>query len=228
MKPPTPTMARWGRGLQVLAGLALQAAPFLPFAVVPLPWFSVPVPGVFLHGSSLLAFGVLALVAALLRAPRPGLQALLAVASAGLATWDLSLVLQRTDYVLGRLQLSLVGLNHLVQKLGMDALELYHRDTNPWDYVGVGVWLALGAAALLLLGAVLEVLGLASSGKAPWSVLLGYPRCRACGQGVRFEMAFCPGCGRIQGPGRPCPACGQRLEEGHRFCASCGAPAADA
>ena len=96
---------------------------------------------------------------------------------------------------------------------------------NPPSLVFPIVWnllyLALGIA-LLGIGALMEVLGYGRAGKRWASVLVACPRCSGCGQRVGFQMAFCPGCGRTQGGGRPCARCGAWTLEGHRFCPACG------
>ena len=222
MRPPTPLLVRWASGLELAGGLLLQLAPFLAFASVPLLSLRVPVPGLFLHGGGLLVCGTLAVLMALLKRPWPGVQLVLAAASAGLLFWDINLVTERTAYTLGRLQLSLMGLNSFLAKVGAEPLDLMPRGLEPADFLGPGFRVAALGIALLGIGALLEVLGYGRTGKRWVSVLLACPRCSGCGQRVGFQMAFCPGCGRTQGGGRPCARCGGWTLEGNRFCPSCG------
>ena len=222
MRPPTPLLVRWASGLELAGGLLLQLAPFLAFASVPLLSLRVPVPGLFLHGGGLLVCGTLAVLMALLKRPWPGVQLVLAAASAGLLFWDINLVTERTAYTLGRIQLSLMGLNSFLAKVGAEPLDLMPRGLEPADFLGPGFRVAALGIALLGIGALLEVLGYGRTGKRWVSVLLACPRCSGCGQRVGFQMAFCPGCGRTQGGGRPCARCGGWTLEGNRFCPSCG------
>lgn len=220
--PPTPLAARWGLGLELAGGLVLQVAPFLAFASVPVLALRVPVPGVLLHGGVLLVCGFLAVLLAALRRPWPGAQLVLAALASGFLAWDVRLVLERTEYVLGRVQLSLVGVNSFLAKVGADPVDLMPRGTEGWDYLGTGLWLSGLGILLLVAGALLEAAGQASTGKRLPSVLLSLPRCGSCNHRVDFGMAFCPGCGRSQGRGRACPSCGGWLQEGFRYCPGCG------
>lgn len=221
-RPPVPPLARWGRGLQFCGGLVLQVAPFLPWASVPVLSLTLPVPGIFLHGGVSLVVGFVAVLLAVLRRPLPGVQVLLAGLAAGFLAHDIRLVLERTEYVLGRAQLSLAGLNSTLAKLGAEPIDLMPRGADPWGYVGVGVWAAAGGLSLLVLGSLLEAAGQASTGKRLGSVLLSLPRCSSCGHRLGFDAAFCPGCGGSQLRGSACSGCGGWLEEGFRFCPSCG------
>ncbi len=225
MRPPLPLPARWGRVLELLGGLVLQAAPLLAFASVPVLNLRVPVPGLLLHGGVLLVCGTLAVLLALLRQPRPGAQVLVALVAAGTLAWDAHLVMERTGYVVGRLQLSLIGLNQFLARVGGEPIDLMPRGVEPAELLGVGLKVGLAGLLLVLAGAGLEVLGWSLAGKRWYSVLLAWPSCSACGHGVDFSMAFCPGCGRRQGRGAPCRACGAWTRQAHRFCPSCGVEA---
>lgn len=222
MLPPHPPLARWGRGLQFLGGLVLQVAPFLPWASVPVLSLTVPVPGILLHAGVTLVVGFVALLLAVLRRPLPGVQVLLAALAGGFLVYDLRLVLERTEYVLGRAQLSLAGLNSTLARLGAEPIDLMPRGADPWSYVGFGIWVAVAGLVVLVLGAVIEAFGQASSGKRLESVLISLPRCSSCGHRVGFDMGFCPGCGRSQTSGSACAGCGAWLAEAFRFCPSCG------
>ncbi len=222
MTPPTPSLVRWGTGLELAGGLLLQLAPFLTFASVPVLSMRLPVPGLFLHGGVLLVCGTLAVLLALLRRPWPGAQILLALVSSGILAWDSSLVLERTGYALGRVQLSLMGLNSFLARVGAEPVDLMPRGVDPASFLGVGFQIGFLGVLLLLAGALLETGGLVRTGKRWLSVLVSHPRCRGCGHRVGFAMAFCPGCGRTQGRGRPCLSCRAWMQEGHRFCPSCG------
>ena len=219
---PTPTGVRWGLLLGLAGGMLLQLAPFLPLARVPLLGLQLPVPSLFLHGGGLLALGTLAVLLAVLRRPWPGVRLLLGAGALALLAWDARLVLARTPGVLGRAQLSLAGLNSWLASLGVEPLELVPRGGHA--DLGPGLWVGLAGAALLVAGSGLEALGLASEGRTLPSVLLGLPRCRACGQRVELSMAFCPGCGAARRRGEGCPGCGGWMREGDRFCSACGTP----
>jgi len=222
MRPPTPLLVRWASGLELAGGLILQLAPFLAFASVPVLSLQVPVPGLFLHGGGVLVCGTLAVLLALLKRPWPGAQLVLAATSAGLLYWDVTLVTERTAYTLGRVQLSIMGLNSFLAKVGAEPVDLMPRGVEPADFLGPGIQVGALGIALLGIGALLEVLGYGRAGKRCASVLVACPRCSGCGQRVGFQMAFCPGCGRTQGGGRPCARCGAWTLEGHRFCPACG------
>jgi len=222
MRPPTPSLVRWASGLELAGGLLLQLAPFLAFASVPVLSLRVPVLGLFLHGGGVLVCGTLAVLLAVLRRPWPGLQFLLAAASAGLLVWDANLVMERTGYTLGRVQLSMMGLNSFLAKVGAEPVDLMPRGVEPASFLGLGIQVGAWGVALLGIGAALEVLGLARAGKRWTSVLLGCPRCAGCGHPVGFQMAFCPGCANPQGGGCPCARCGAWTQSAHRFCPSCG------
>jgi len=215
-------LVRWASGLELTGGLLLQLAPFLAFASVPVLSLRVPVPGLFLHGGGVLVCGTLAVLLALLRRPWPGAQLLLAGTSAGLLVWDVTLVTERTAYTLGRVQLSIMGLNSFLARMGAEPVDLMPRGVEPSSFLGLGIQVGALGVVLLGIGAALEVLGLARAGKRWVSVLLACPRCTGCGHRVGFQMAFCPGCGRAQGGGRPCARCGAWTQEAHRFCPSCG------
>ncbi len=222
MRPPLPLLARWGVALELFGGLALQGAPFLAFASVPLLTLRVPVPGLLLHGGILLVCGTLAILLALLRRPRPGAQSLVALAAAGTLAWDAHQIMTRTDYVLGRVQLSLLGLNQFLANVGGEPIDLMPRGTEPAEYLGIGIQVGLAGALLLMLGACFQVLGLSLAGKRWYTVILSLPRCSSCGHGAGYDMAFCPGCGRRQGRGAPCRACGAWMQSEFRFCPACG------
>ncbi len=222
MRPPPTFPARLGLALELLGGLALQGAPFLAFASVPVLNLRVPVPGLLLHGGVLLVCGTLAVLLVLLRRPRPGAQVLVSLVAAGVLAWDAHLVMERTGYVVGRLQLSLIGLNQFLARVGGEPVDLMPRGVEPTELLGIGLKVGLTGVLLLLIGAGLEVLGWSLAGKRWYSVLLALPRCRPCGHGVDYSMAFCPGCGRRQGQGAPCRACGAWTRQAHRFCPACG------
>ncbi|HXE72645.1 MAG TPA: zinc ribbon domain-containing protein [Candidatus Nitrosotenuis sp.] len=220
---PTPSGARWGRRWQALGAVLLVAAPFLAWARVSALGLTVSIPGLFLHASLLVALGLLYLGVLLAPAPRPGLGALAALLGALVVAWDVRLILVRTDYVLGRLQLALAGLNEVLDKVRLGPLDLGLAAEKGLGHLGPGPWLALLGSALLLGGALLEASAWASGTRALLSVLTGSPRCRACRHRVALDMAWCPGCGRSLRPGRACQECRQWLEEDWRHCPRCGA-----
>ena len=214
-------MANWGRRLQLLGALILLVSPFFPWSQARVLGLWLGLPGLFLHGALVLASGLLLLLAWLLGLRVPGLALLLAGASAGAAAQDLHWVLTRTEYGLRRLQLTIADLNGVLSQLNLQPIDVFTREDSPWKYVGVGIHLALGGAAVVALGALLEAA--TTPGKKAWSVLLGFPRCRQCSARVDWKMAFCPGCGAGQARTvRACPVCQEPLKAGWQHCPSCG------
>lgn len=215
-------MIAWGRRIQLLGALTLIVAPFFGWAEVEIFDSAIGVPGLLLHGSILLALGLVVSTAILVGARLPGFHALATVAAGAVTAWDLSRILARTEYFMGRVQLSLADLNHMLARLNVTPIEVFDRAASPWQYVGSGVWVGVAGTALLGVGVLLELLGYRGEGKTALSVLFGMPRCAACGFSVRHGMRFCPGCGQLLAGERPCRACGAPLARGYTFCPDCG------
>lgn len=203
--------------------LLLLSCPFLSWVNVPLAGLTLPIPGLFLKGGFVLAWAVLAMGFWLLRPRYPGLLMVAGLAVLGTVTADLLSILKKTPRELGMLQLKLSGLNQTLTTLRLPELEVYQRGASPWDYVGMGVYLAFAGAGLLLLGAFLETLLQSRQGRSLGSVLVGRPACKACGQHLTGGMNFCPGCGHKLLPIRKCAECRSAYADSFRFCPECGA-----
>ncbi len=203
--------------------LLLVSSPFLTWVCLPLGALTLPVPGLFLRGGLVLGLGLLALGFWLLRPRAPGLQLACALAALALTGLDLHGIVTRTGYELARLQLKLSGLNETLGTFQLPRLELFEPGQSGWSYVGSGLYLALAGAALLLLGALVEVLIQGRQGRSLGSVLVGRPACKACQQRLIAGMSFCPGCGLKLLPVRRCSECKAAVSETYRFCPECGA-----
>ncbi len=214
----------WTRRLQAAAALTLAVSAFLPWLRFPLFGLTLYVPGLFMHGAWVLgaALGTLLLVMGGLRQPLAPLSLALGALYALVAQWRA--IEHGTDYALGRLQLSLAGINDALARVNAGRIEVVPTGWPPSQYVAFGWWVAVGAALVLLLAVVAEM-AVAASYRAPLSVVWGQPRCRQCGGRSPWEAVFCPQCGRSQGVGQPCGACGGWLEPGANFCMRCGVAA---
>lgn len=214
-------MVRAGRFLQLLACLGLMVSPFLAWAEVNLLGSDIGIPGLLLHGSVLLAAGVMGAVAALIGSRRYGFRILLAVLSAWALYHDFKQITERTEYWMGKVQLWVTGLNALVTKFGMSRIELFQKRASDWDYLANGIGLGLAAVTVLVLGILLEAWAESREGRTLVSLLIGRPACGDCGSSFEFSMNFCPGCGR-RGGAVPCAKCGAVIKQGYKFCAGCG------
>lgn len=216
----------WGRRIQLLGALVLMVAPFLGWAEVRLLGTRVGLPGLMLGGAALLALGLASSIAVLVRARLPAFHGLAGLVAVAVTGWDLHHILARTQYVMDRLQLSLIDVNQMLARFNVSPIELFTREPTPWRYVGTGVWVAFAGAGLLLVGVGLEVLGYRRDGKSALSSALGLPRCSRCGFRVGHDMHFCPGCGELMVGEHTCTACGAPIARGFRYCPACGGKAA--
>lgn len=190
---------------------------------VPLAGLTLPIPGLLLKGGFVLAGALLAMGFWLLRPRYPGLLMVAGLAVVITVLSDLLSILNKTPRELGMLQLKLSGLNQALTTFNLPELEVYQRGVSPWNYVGVGVYLAFAGAGLLLLGALLETLLQSRQGRSLGSVLVGRPACKACGQHLMGGMNFCPGCGHKLLPIQKCHECRTAYPDGFKFCPECGA-----
>ena len=209
------------RLLQLLAAVGLMVSPFLSWAQFEFLGSEVGFPGILLHGSVLLAAGVMAGIMVLVGSRRFGFRLVLALLSGVALAYDVTQITGRTEYWMGKAQLWLVQINGLVTKLGMSRIELFQKRTSGWDYLASGVGLGACAIAVLALGVILEVWAESREGRRFFSLVWGRPRCR-CGSGFDYKMRFCPGCGRC-GEAVACGSCGGVVQPQHRFCSQCGA-----
>ncbi|MBM3462754.1 MAG: zinc ribbon domain-containing protein [Armatimonadetes bacterium] len=217
-------LAKSGRLLQGLAALLLQASPLLPWVQFPLLGMTLIVPGILLHGALVMAAGVFSLGLLAMRVRLPGVQILLALFSAWWINLDARFIAERTPYYLKKLQLSLVGVNDLLTKVGQNPIDVVPSGWQPGDFVALGVWVAAASCALLIVGAVLEARDYRRGMQVGW-VLLGWPRCAACSARVYHGMSYCPSCRHGLLDGAPCERCGAWVQRGWKWCAQCGADA---
>lgn len=211
-----------GRWLQLSGGLALVACPFFPWAEVKFLGNDVGVPGIFLHGSVLLAVGLMVITSILVRARIPGFHLLLSLLAAGVGVWDLRTVISRTEKVMDKMQAWLADINAFMTKFRLGSIDLFERSASPWDYAATGVVVGFAGALLLALGSLLEAYTESGQARGFAGVLLGQPRCRECGFRFGLKMDFCPGCGAASA-GAPlvCTRCSKPLEQDYRFCPGC-------
>ncbi|MBI3928204.1 MAG: zinc ribbon domain-containing protein [Armatimonadetes bacterium] len=216
-------MIAWGRRIQLLAGLLLLISPFFSWARVEVLGVPIGVPGLFFSGGVLMAVALLGCAGLMAGARIPGFQLLGAAVSGAVLLRAAVQITERTEYVLGRMQLSLADINAILARLGLDPVELYQRQGSGSAYLAGGLAWGSGAVLLLALGAALEALGYRGRGLTSWSVLVGRPRCSGCGFAVEHRMRFCPGCGRSAAGESLCGGCGESVRPGYRFCPACGA-----
>lgn len=217
--PVSPLVER-GRLLQAGAGLLLQAAPFLFWAKLPLFGLGLGVPGVLLHGGFLLAIGFTIVMMMLVRVRHPGVSLLLGAAALGVTLMDMRQVRERASTWLAQIQETLSGVNQLLEKFYQPPIRVVPEGFDASGAVDVGAWIAFGASIAVMVGALVEMLGY-RRGKKAWSVLIGFPRCTACGARVQWGMSFCPGCALPQRPGTHCEGCDGWMDDWHRFCPHC-------
>ena len=222
MRIPDRPVVLWARRLQLAAALTLMAAPMLTWVHVPLFHHVVDVPGVFTLGLPILASGLVATAMCGFRIRMPGLQMLVAGTAACMAARAYHVISTRTEYQLERLQLSLGQANGLLTLRGLSDIQVSPTGWSHGDFVGAGLWLALGAAVVLAGAASVEAIGYAHR-HTMLSALLGLPVCRACGHRLEYGMPFCSGCGLRLSVGGQCPQCRGWCRQGDRFCAQCGA-----
>ena len=211
-----------GRWLQLLGGLALVACPFFPWAEVKFLGNEVGVPGIFLHGSVLLAAGLVVTTSILVKARIPGFHLLLALLAGLVAAWDLRTVVTRTEQVMDRMQAWLGDINAFMTKFRLGSIDLFERSASSWDYADTGVMVAFAGALLLAVGSLWEAHSESGQVRGFAGVLLGRPRCKECGFRFGLKMDFCPGCGAASAATPTvCRRCSQVLAKDFKYCPSC-------
>jgi hypothetical protein len=220
-RAPISPAIKWGRRLALLGAFILQMSPFLIWARVPFLGLTLWIPGLFLHGILVFAIGLLVTLLILFRIRQPFWMGTLALLAAGAVLWSRHEILAHTDELLGRVQTSFETMNSALTTLHLTPVTVSPSGWTPDRYLGSGLAITLIGAAVILVGALVELRGYGYS-KEVLSVLIGLPRCRFCHVRVAWSMDYCPGCGQRQMPGRPCPACGQWLQDDFKFCTACG------
>ncbi len=200
----------------------MMVSPFLDWAEVTVFGSLVGLPGIFLHGAVLLAVGSVLTTAILVGVRWPGFHLILAAGSAWVTYHDWNLVVSRTEYTLGKIQLWLADINSVLSRLNIGYLQVFTKADDTSHYAGQGLWVAALACSVVSLGALVESVGYTRRGKTLIGALVGRPSCSECGFSVAHSMRYCPGCGRPQNGKRGCSRCGANLRADHRFCHDCG------